>query len=171
MKTLPAALSAAALLAFAAPASAQQAAAPGAGAAAAAGPADARVNQLIVYGNDACPPSTDEVITVCLKLDESERYRIPPNLRGDPNAPENQAWASRAVELQYVGRSGIGSCSPSGAGGATGCFNEIVRQARAERAGDPRANWDALIDKARQERLDRIDGDAAEVEAETNPPR
>ena len=166
MKSLTAAaLSAAALLAFSAPASAQGTAA------GATGPAEERVNQLIIYGNDACPPSTDEVITVCVKLDENERYRIPPVLRGDPMAPENQAWGSRAVELSYVGRSGIGSCSPVGGGGATGCFNEIVRQARAERATDPRTNWDALIDKARQERLGRIDADAAEVEAETNPPR
>jgi hypothetical protein len=154
---------AAALLAFAGPAFAQGAAPAPAG--------EARVNQLIVYGDDACPPSTDEVITVCLKLNESERYRIPPDLRGDPMAPENQSWGSRAVELQYVGRSGIGSCSPAGGGGATGCFNEIVRRARAERAADPRADWNALIDKARQERLGRIDADAAAEEEEANPPR
>ena len=160
---LPAAATAA-LLAFAAPASAQP---PAAGAA----PAEARINQLIVYGKDRCPPSTDEEITICVVLDENERYRIPPQLRGDPQAPENQAWGSRAVELQYVGRSGIGSCSPAGAGGATGCFNEIVRQARAERAGRSEVNWNALIEKARQERLGRIDADAAAEEEEANPPR
>ena len=132
---------------------------------------EASVNQLIVYGDDPCPPSTDEVITVCARRTDSERYRIPEDLRGDRNAPENQAWATRATELQYVGRSGIGSCSPVGPGGMIGCFNDLVRQARAERAGGADAvNWNALIERAREERLGRIDAEAeAEEEAAGGP--
>lgn len=125
-----------------------------------------RVNQLIVYGDDPCPPSTDNEIIVCARKSESERFRIPEALRGDPNAPGNQAWAVRASELQYVGRGGIGSCSTTGPGGATGCFNDLVRQARAERAGRDSVNWERLIEEARRERLSRIDADAAAVEAE-----
>jgi hypothetical protein len=121
---------------------------------------DARVNQLIVYGEDPCPPSTDEEITVCARLPEDDRYRIPPNLRNDPNAPANQSWANRAIELSYAGRTGIGSCSTVGGGGFTGCFDQLVRQARAERAAAPEVNWNQLIDQARQERLERI-GEAA----------
>ena len=125
-----------------------------------------RVNQLIVYGDDPCPPSTDNEIIVCARKSESERFRIPEALRGDPNAPGNQAWAVRASELQYVGRGGIGSCSTTGPGGATGCFNDLVRQARAERAGRDSVNWERLIEEARRERLSRIDADAAAVEAD-----
>ena len=59
--------------------------------------AEPRVNQVIVYGNDPCPASTDpDEITVCARLPEDDRYRIPPNLRDNPNAPANQAWANRA---------------------------------------------------------------------------
>jgi hypothetical protein len=127
---------------------------------------DPRVNQLIVYGDDSCPPSTDEEIIVCAKLPEDDRFRIPPNLRADPNDPANLAWTQRAEELRFVGRTGIGSCSPVGPGGFTGCFDQIVRQARAERAGEESVNWNQLIEEARQERLGRIDAEAAAAEAE-----
>jgi hypothetical protein len=129
-------------------------------------PSGERINQLIVYGEDPCPPSTDEEITVCARKPEGDRFRIPEALRGDPNDPANQAWATRATELQYVGRSGIGSCSTSGPGGMIGCFNDIVRQARAERAGRDEVNWNRLIEEARQERLGKIDAEAAAIEAE-----
>jgi hypothetical protein len=160
-------LAAAAGLAAAAfaPAAAQDAA----GSAAAQAVAEARVNQLIVYGADPCPPSTEEEITVCFREDEGNRFRIPRNLRDDPNDTANQAWGARATELQYVGRSGIGSCSPTGPGGMIGCYNDLVRQARAERAGRDSVNWNRLIEEARQERLSKIDQQAAEDEA--NAPR
>ncbi len=152
-----------ALAAIQAPAAAQDAAAQAV--------AEARVNQLIVYGDDPCPPSTEEEITVCFRENEGNRFRIPQNLRDDPNDNVNQAWGARATELQYVGRSGIGSCSPTGPGGMIGCYNDLVRQARAERAGRDSVNWDRLIDEARQERLSKIDQQAAEEEAEANAPR
>ena len=126
--------------------------------------ADARVNQLIVYGEDRCPPSTDEEIIVCARLPEVERYRIPEPLRPNPNEPGSRSWADRAVELSYVGRGGIGSCSPVGAGGFIGCHNQLVQQARAERRGGDGIRWGALIEEARQDRLRRIDRDAAEIE-------
>jgi hypothetical protein len=120
-------------------------------------PEDVKVNQLIVYGEEKCPPSTDEEITVCARLPEDERFRIPPNLRGDPNAPANEAWAVKAQELEYVGRSGIGSCTPIGPGGGIGCFQQLVREAKAERANSDEVNWTRLVEDARQERLGRID--------------
>ena len=120
-------------------------------------PEDVKVNQLIVYGDEKCPVSTEEEITVCARLPEDERYRIPPNLRGDPNAPANEAWAVRAQELEYVGRSGIGSCTPIRPGGGIGCFQQLVRQAKAERANSDEVNWTRLVEDARQERLGRID--------------
>ena len=145
---------------LAAPAAAQQPGVPAPEAVAAAAADETRVNQLIVYGEDACPPSTENEITVCARLPEDDRYRIPPNLRNDPNAPENQSWANRAIELSYVGRTGIGSCSTSGPGGFTGCFGQLVNQARAERAAAPEVNWNQLIEQARRERMERI-GEAA----------
>jgi hypothetical protein len=158
------ALIAAAFLAL--PAAAQQpgVAVPGAQR---AGPDDIRVNQLIIYGDDICPQSTDpnEVI-VCARLPEDDRFRIPPNLREDPNAPANQSWANRAIELQYVGRSGTDSCSTAGAGGFTGCFVQLANQARAERRNNDQVNWARMIEEARQERLSQIDAAAEQEEAE-----
>jgi hypothetical protein len=159
-------IAAAALALLSTPSFAQEAAAPEA-----AGPADPKINQLIVYGNDPCPESTDEQINVCARLDEQERFRIPTNLRDRPNDPVNQAWGARAVELQYVGRSGIGSCSPTGPGGMIGCYNQLVQQARAERAGSDTINWERLIDEARQERLSKIDEKAREDEEAASGPR
>ncbi|WP_129793432.1 hypothetical protein [Sphingosinicella sp. CPCC 101087] len=129
---------------------------------------DARVNQLIIYGDDPCPQSSAEEIIVCARLPEDDRFRIPPELRGNPNDPANQSWTNRAIELSYVGRSGIGSCSPSGAGGMIGCFNQMVQQARAERANRDEVNWNALIEEAREERMRRI-GEAALEEEDPQP--
>lgn len=131
--------------------------------------ADVKVNQLIIYGDETCPPSTDEQINICAKKSEDERYRIPSNLRGNPNDPKGRSWADRAMELQYVGRSGIGSCSPSGAGGFTGCLNQLISNYRSERAGRDSVNWNALIEEAREERLSRIDAEAKEADEAENP--
>ena len=168
MRLLLATLTAATL---AAPALAQQPGVPAPEAAAAApiNP-DPRVNQLIVYGEDPCPQSTNDEIIVCARLPEDDRYRIPARLRNDPNAPANQSWAQRAAELSYIGASGIGSCSTAGPGGFTGCFNQIVQQARAERRGAPEVNWNALIEQARRERLERIGEAEVEEAAEENSP-
>jgi hypothetical protein len=157
------------LLLAAAAAAAWPASAASAQASAPAAAADGKISQLIVYGDDPCPRGNADEIVVCARKPESDRYRIPRALRGDPNDPKNQAWADRASELQYVGRSGIGSCTPVGPGGGAGCFNQLVRQGRAERAGRDEVNWNALIEAARQERLGKIDANAAAEEAEANP--
>lgn len=160
-------------------ASAQQPGVPAPEAVAAApqqGPADVpsgdpRVNQLIIYGDDPCPQSSNEEIIVCARLPEDDRYRIPPNLRDDPNDPVNRSWTNRAVELSYVGASGIGSCSPAGPGGSIGCFNQIVQQARAERAAAGDVDWTRLIEQAREERMRRIgEAQVEEEEAERDLP-
>ncbi|QPQ54198.1 hypothetical protein IC614_07435 [Allosphingosinicella flava] len=129
------------------------------------GPQDVRVNQLIIYGNDACPASTENEIIVCAKRPEEDRYRIPENLREGDDA-RNNAWTNRVEELSYVGRSGTGSCSPTGPGGWTGCFGQLLNQARLERENRDEIDWNRLIEEARQERLGRIDTEAAQVEAD-----
>jgi hypothetical protein len=135
-------------------------------AAALAPAAEPKISTMIIYGDDPCPPSTDDTIVVCARKPDKERYRIPEALRGDPNDPGNQAWATRATALEYAGRSGIGSCSTVGPGGASGCFNQIVRDARAERGADPNVNWNALVEEARRERLGKIDAQAEADEAD-----
>jgi hypothetical protein len=132
-------------------------------------PGEEKVNQLIVYGNDPCKKSTEEEIVICVRKSERERYRIPERLRDDPNDRNNQSWANNAQALEYVGRSGIGSCSTAGPGGWTGCFSDMVRAARAERATRDEVNWNRLIEQARQERLSKIDA-AARAEDEGTPP-
>lgn len=162
IKTLIAAAATVAALALAGPAAAQRA-----GAAADAN--EPKVSQLIVYGDDPCPPGTADTIIVCARKSEGERFRIPENLRSDPNDPNNQAWATRATALEYVGRSGIGSCSTTGPGGMVGCFNQIVREARAERNSPDNVNWNLLVEQARQERLGKIDAEARAAEGEPQP--
>ena len=153
------------LLLLPATALAQQPGVPAPEAAQAVGPADEpRVNQLLIYGNDPCPQGTDNEIIVCARLPEGDRYRIPTSLRDNHNAPANQSWANRAIELSYAGRSGIGSCTPSGPGGMIGCFNQIVAQARAERRGQGEVNGQAMIEQAREDRMRRI-GQAEAAEA------
>lgn len=123
-----------------------------------------RVNQLVIYGDDPCPQSTDGEIVVCARKDESERYRIPETLRADPNDPKNDAWAERVRSYEYVGKDGTQSCSPTGAGGFTGCTQKLLTQAYAEKGQDDTVNWGRLIEEERQKRLARIDGEAEAVE-------
>lgn len=125
-----------------------------------------RINQVIVYGEDPCPRSTGDEIVVCARKGENERFRIPAPLRGNPGAPESNSWVNKAEQLEYVGRSGIGSCSPAGAGGASGCFAQLIRQAREEREGGDGTNWTALVEAAREQRLGQIDAESAQIEAE-----
>ena len=39
------------------------------------------VAEIIVYGSDPCPRSTDDQVVVCARRPEAERYRIPESLR------------------------------------------------------------------------------------------
>lgn len=131
----------------------------------AAPPDDVRVNQLIIYGDDPCPQSQDpNEVTVCARLPDDDRYRVPPNLRNNPDDPASQAWAGRAIELSYVGRTGTDSCSTVGGGGFTGCFNQIVAQARAERRAGGDVNWTRMVEEARAARAARIDAEAQAAE-------
>ncbi|MEW4468672.1 hypothetical protein AB1K62_12645 [Parasphingorhabdus sp. JC815] len=124
-----------------------------------------RINQLVVYGDDPCPQSSEGEIVVCARKDESERYRIPETLRGgDPSDAKNQAWSERVRSYEYVGKNGTQSCSPVGAGGFTGCTQRLLTQAYAERGQDDTVNWGKLIEEERQKRLSRIDEEAEAVE-------
>lgn len=123
-----------------------------------------RVNTLIIYGDDECPASTDDEITVCARLDESERYRIPESLRQSDD-PANESWASRVKSFEAIGDFGPLSCTPIGAGGELGCTAKMIEAAYAEKASSSSVRFAELIAEARAERLSTIDEEAAETQA------
>jgi len=90
---------------------------------------------LTIFGDEKCPTSNGEEIVVCTRKPEGERYRIPEELR-KTEGRGNENWGDRASSLEYVGRSGVQSCSPTGPGGASGCFKELARKACDEDKAD-----------------------------------
>ena len=92
-----------------------------------------KVSEIIVYGTDPCPRSTDDEIVVCARKPETERFRIPEALRQGGSLQSRQAWAARAKQFETVGRTGINSCSPVGPGGWTGCTEQVINQAFNDR--------------------------------------
>ena len=126
--------------------------------------AEEKVNQLIVYGDDPCPPSTAGEITVCARKDEAERFRIPEELR-ESFSPQNDAWSNRVIAYETVGAAGTLSCSPVGAGGFTGCLGKLIDRSYAEKRGDPSIRFSQLIAEERARRLASIDKDAADAQA------
>ena len=94
---------------------------------------NSKVSEIIVYGTDPCPRSTDDEIVVCARKPETERYRIPERLRQGGSLQSRQSWAARARTFETVGATGTNSCSPVGPGGFTGCVNQVIKQAFQER--------------------------------------
>lgn len=92
-----------------------------------------RVNEIIVYGTDPCPRSTDDEVVVCARKPEAERYRIPERYRQSGSRQSRESWANRAVAFETYGRTGINSCSPVGPAGFTGCTQQLINQAFKER--------------------------------------
>jgi len=133
-------------------------------AAAAQDDAGDKVNTVIVYGQDDCTPSTEGELTICVRMDEQERYRIPEALR-QSDSPANESWATRVRSFEAVGDFGPLSCSPVGAGGELGCLTKIIEAAYAERRGGPGVRAAELIAQARGERLATIDAEAAATQA------
>jgi hypothetical protein len=84
---------------------------------------------LVIYGTDRCPAGT-----ICVRKGESERFRIPKELREDAPSAHNETWASRQKSLDGVGATGAGSCSSAGPGGWTGCWAKDMQNNKATRA-------------------------------------
>ena len=120
-----------------------------------------KMNMVIIYGSDNCPESSDDTITVCARKAEGERYRIPEPLRTS-SSPDNEAWNNRVIAYETVGAAGTASCSPTGAGGFTGCTGKLLAQARGEKQSDPGIKFGQLIADERAKRLSTIDADTAE---------
>jgi hypothetical protein len=124
-----------------------------------------KINQLIVYGDDPCPQSSENEITVCARKGEAERYRIPEVLRGDPDNPKNEPWTDRVEAYETVGAQGIASCSPVGVGGATGCMAKLIDAAYKEKREGGDTRFGQLIEAERTKRLSTIDAEAAATQA------
>jgi hypothetical protein len=90
------------------------------------------VAEIIVYGSDPCPRSTDDKVVVCARRPEAERYRIPEKLRPNGTRQQTEAWATRSKVLETVGDTGTNSCSPVGPSGFTGCLTQVIKQARSQ---------------------------------------
>lgn len=102
--------------------------------------AQPNVAEIIVYGSDPCPRSTDDEVVVCSRRPEAERYRIAPKLRPSGTRQQTESWAQRAKNLETVGRTGINSCSPVGPAGYTGCLTQVINQARQEQREQSQSN-------------------------------
>jgi hypothetical protein len=142
----------AALAGLASPAAAQQA----------DGGSD-KVNAVIVYGNDECPKPIGDEITICARKEEKERYRIPQGLRETPSA-KSDSWNTRVLAYERVGKTGTMSCTPTGAGGWTGCSQKLIDQAYAEKKGED-MSFAKLIEEERAKRTATIDADAQATQA------
>ncbi len=152
MKRLPSPLDLAALLmaaamSFGGPAAAQDT-------------AGDKVRMVIVYGDDEAPQTDGSEIVVVARMPEAERYRIPEALRYSDD-PDNTSWARRVESFEFIGDFGTLSCSPSGAGGFTGCTQELIAAAYDAKANAPSVRFGELIAAARAERLSQIDAEAA----------
>ena len=95
--------------------------------------AQPNVAEIIVYGNDPCPRSTDDQVVVCARRPENERYRIPQNMRQSGTPQQMESWAVRSKSLETAGATGINSCSPVGPAGYTGCLSKLIKESQGER--------------------------------------
>lgn len=95
--------------------------------------AQPNIAEIIVYGNDPCPRSTNNEIYVCNRRPEAERYRLPPNMRPSGTPQQMQSWAARSKSLETTGATGLNSCSAVGPAGYTGCLEKLIKESRGER--------------------------------------
>lgn len=91
---------------------------------------------LVTHGDEPCPVAEGDEIIVCAQRPESDRYRVPKELRGQDKEASagGQSWASAVAGYDDVARVGRpNSCSPVGSNGFTGCQAAALRQWFAER--------------------------------------
>lgn len=92
-----------------------------------------RTREIIVFGTDPCPRSTDDEVVVCARRPEKERYRLPEALRPSGPPQVSTSWGVKAKQLATMGQTGPGTCSGVGPGGAFGCGLKDIQQGVAER--------------------------------------
>lgn len=125
MKTRTGLLPLLAALAITAPALAQESLAQ-------SGSPPQRTSVLYTYGDEPCPEAQEGEIVVCAQQPETERYRVPKELREELKEDEavgGGSWASAVEGYENVARaSRPNSCSPVGSYGFTGCAAAALRQ-------------------------------------------
>ena len=99
----------------------------------------AKQGEIIVYGTDPCPRSTDDDIVVCRRRPEADRFRIPEDLRETGTLQQRQSWTKQAEALSTAGATGVGSCSAVGPAGHTGCAQQEINRAFRDRGEGDRA--------------------------------
>jgi hypothetical protein len=91
-----------------------------------------RTSVLYTYGDEPCPEAQGDEIVVCAQQPETERYRVPKELREEikEDVPAGGgSWASAVEGYDNVARATRpGSCSPVGSYGFTGCAAAAMRQ-------------------------------------------
>ncbi|MGB7410222.1 hypothetical protein [Sphingopyxis granuli] len=97
---------------------------------------------LYTYGDEPCPEAQGDEIVVCAQQPESDRYRVPKELREEikDDAPVGGgSWASQVEGYETVARATRpNSCSPVGSYGFTGCAAAALREwFEARRATHP----------------------------------
>src|SRR3546814_12619262 len=102
-------------------------------------PRSTRTDTLFPYttlfrSDDPCPEGKEGEIIVCARKPESERYRVPEEVRKAPQPPpEGRSWKERAdIVEEATQATRPNSCSTVGAGGQTGCTTAMLKQWRAE---------------------------------------
>ena len=86
---------------------------------------------VVVYGNDKCPTTAaGQEVVVCARRPESERYRIPSELRS--SGETQSSGGARVSAMSAGGTAGSTTCSNIGGGGGSNCFANQMRAARAE---------------------------------------
>lgn len=91
-----------------------------------------RTSVLYTYGEEPCPEPVGDEIIVCAQQPESERYRVPKELREELKedvAVGGGSWASKVEGYDNIARqTRPNSCSPVGSYGFTGCAALALRQ-------------------------------------------
>lgn len=91
-----------------------------------------RTSVLYTYGDEPCPEPVGDEIIVCAQQPESERYRVPKELREKLQHDEavgGGSWASTVEGYDNIARATRpNSCSPVGSYGFTGCASAALRQ-------------------------------------------
>jgi hypothetical protein len=101
------------------------------------GPARAQQADRIIdiYGTDRCPASNGQQIVVCHRHPETERFRIPKDLRDQEREPQAAGGNIGAVTaVNTTGGTGvqINSCNAIGAGVNAGCTKQGLDAWKAE---------------------------------------
>ena len=98
------------------------------------------LGEIVVYGNDPCPRSTDDEVVICVRRPETERYRISEAFRTSGDRQERTSWANKSRSLMGAGNTGINSCSAVGPAAHTGCLlKEIQENEEANREANEAA--------------------------------